>query len=202
MLLISPQVEMSKEYQVPRDMVLVLDTSGSMRGVKMEQARKALKYCLNNLGQQGPLRPDQLRHHGQQVPRRPARRQRRSRSAQAKKWVDDLEATGGTAIDDALATALELRTERRGPVLHRRLLHRRPADHRRDQHRQDPQEHRRPRTRPTRASSPSASATTSTPRFLDQLAERDAGGQHLRPRRRRTSRPRSAACTARSAIRC
>ena len=31
-------------------MVLVLDTSGSMRGVKMEQARKALKYCLDNLG--------------------------------------------------------------------------------------------------------------------------------------------------------
>ena len=37
-------------------MVLVLDTSGSMRGVKMEQARKALKYCLKNLGPQGSLR--------------------------------------------------------------------------------------------------------------------------------------------------
>ena len=49
-LLITPRVEMSKKYQVPRDMVLVLDTSGSMRGAKMEQARKALKYCLDNLG--------------------------------------------------------------------------------------------------------------------------------------------------------
>ena len=44
-LLISPKVEMPKGYQVPRDMVFVLDTSGTMRGVKMEQARKALKYC-------------------------------------------------------------------------------------------------------------------------------------------------------------
>ena len=34
---------------MPRDLVLVLDTSGSMHGVKMEQARKALKYCLDNL---------------------------------------------------------------------------------------------------------------------------------------------------------
>src|SRR4051812_27210171 len=34
-LLISPRVELAKEYQVPRDMVLVLDTSGSMRGPKM-----------------------------------------------------------------------------------------------------------------------------------------------------------------------
>ncbi len=43
-------MEIPSEYQVPRDMVLVLDTSGSMRGVKMEQARKAMKYCLENLG--------------------------------------------------------------------------------------------------------------------------------------------------------
>ena len=41
-LLITPRVELSDRYQVPRDVVLVLDTSGSMRGVKMEQARKAL----------------------------------------------------------------------------------------------------------------------------------------------------------------
>src|SRR4029077_6341771 len=40
-MLITPKVEIPSEYQVPRDMVLVLDTSGSMRGVKMEQARKA-----------------------------------------------------------------------------------------------------------------------------------------------------------------
>ena len=37
-------------------MVLVLDTSGSMRGAKMDQASKALKYCLDNLSPQGPLR--------------------------------------------------------------------------------------------------------------------------------------------------
>src|SRR5262249_20350353 len=49
-VLIPPRVELSKSYQVPRDLVLVLDTSGSMRGAKMEQARKALKYCLDNLG--------------------------------------------------------------------------------------------------------------------------------------------------------
>ena len=46
MMLVTPKVEIKKEYQVPRDMVLVLDTSGSMRGPKMEQARKALKYSV------------------------------------------------------------------------------------------------------------------------------------------------------------
>jgi uncharacterized protein (DUF58 family) len=40
---------MSKSQTIPRDMVMVLDTSGSMRGPKMDQARRALKYCLSNL---------------------------------------------------------------------------------------------------------------------------------------------------------
>src|SRR5207247_2034564 len=36
MMLMSPKVELSKENYIPRDLVLVLDTSGSMHGVKME----------------------------------------------------------------------------------------------------------------------------------------------------------------------
>ena len=35
---------------VPKDVVLVLDTSGSMRGPKMEQGKRALKYCLDHMG--------------------------------------------------------------------------------------------------------------------------------------------------------
>ena len=57
MLLVSPRAELSKEQQVPRDMVFVLDTSGSMReDGKMEQAKKALKYCLDDLDRERPLR--------------------------------------------------------------------------------------------------------------------------------------------------
>ena len=48
MFLVTPQVEMSKT-RLPRDLVLVLDTSSSMSEVKMEQARKALKFCLGQL---------------------------------------------------------------------------------------------------------------------------------------------------------
>jgi Ca-activated chloride channel family protein len=35
---------------IEKDVLLVLDTSGSMRGEKMEQARAAIEYCLKNLG--------------------------------------------------------------------------------------------------------------------------------------------------------
>jgi Ca-activated chloride channel homolog len=107
-MLITPKVEMSKSNEIPRDMVLVLDTSGSMRGVKMDQARKALKYCLDNLGSKdrfalinfatavNTYRDKLLDADKDQVD-------------QARKWVNNLEATGGTAIDAALARALEFR---------------------------------------------------------------------------------------------
>jgi Ca-activated chloride channel family protein len=113
MFLISPRMELAKENVVPRDMVLVLDTSGSMRGVKMDQARKALKYCLNNLNPQdrfavinfatsvNKYKDNLVEASSEQI-------------EQGRKWVDQLEATGGTAINDALLAALEFRASDMG----------------------------------------------------------------------------------------
>jgi Ca-activated chloride channel family protein len=109
LLLISPRIEMSQEQFIPRDMVLVLDTSGSMRGPKMDQARRALKYCLDNLDGRdrfgvinfattvNKYRDGLVEVNKEQI-------------EQSKKWVDNLEATGGTAINDALAAALAMRS--------------------------------------------------------------------------------------------
>ncbi len=114
LLLVSPRIELPQDQVIPRDMVLVLDTSGSMReGGKIEQARRALKYCLDHLGKQDrfalinfattvnsysdhllPANSDQV--------------------TQARKWVDQLDANGGTAIDDALKAALALRSQDTG----------------------------------------------------------------------------------------
>ncbi len=47
MLLLSPgQIE---NRTLDKDVIFVLDTSGSMWGEKMEQAKEALKFCLNRL---------------------------------------------------------------------------------------------------------------------------------------------------------
>jgi Ca-activated chloride channel family protein len=112
-MLLTPKVEIPQEYVVPRDMVLVLDTSGSMRGVKMEQARKALKYCLDNLG---PKDRFALLNFATTVNK--YRGQLLDASTEqvneAKKWVQKLEATGGTAINDAMAAALGYRSDDMG----------------------------------------------------------------------------------------
>ena len=87
-------------------MVLVLDTSGSMRGAKMEQARKALKYCLNNLGPKDRFALINFATTVNTLPTTSCWTPTASRSTKAKKWVDELEATGGTAINDALAVGV------------------------------------------------------------------------------------------------
>ncbi|HWY87878.1 MAG TPA: VIT domain-containing protein, partial [Gemmataceae bacterium] len=109
LMLVSPRTELSKSQHVPRDMVFVLDTSGSMRGKRIIQARNALKYCLNQLtaGDRFAVLnfATTVNVYTNQLQAATA-----DNVASARKWVDGLEATGGTAINDALAAALGLRT--------------------------------------------------------------------------------------------
>jgi Ca-activated chloride channel family protein len=108
MFLVSPSTEASKNNRVPRDIVLVLDKSGSMSDLKMAQAKKALKHCLGNLTADDRFAlvsfattistfSDTLH---------PATKDYLEK---AEKWVDDLRQSGGTAILPALETALSLR---------------------------------------------------------------------------------------------
>jgi Ca-activated chloride channel family protein len=108
LLLVSPRAELSKAQQVPRDMVFVVDTSGSMAGEKIIQARNALKFCLNSLGKHDRFA---VLNFATTVNRfADGLTEVSSNSvAKAKKWVDHLEATGGTAIHDALNAALDLK---------------------------------------------------------------------------------------------
>lgn len=72
MLLLAPRAEIAQDQRVPRDIVFVLDTSGSMReDGKLEQAKKALKFGLDPLEARRPLHRAQLCHHGQQLQQHP-----------------------------------------------------------------------------------------------------------------------------------
>jgi len=108
LLLASPGVDVKEREVVPKDVVFVLDTSGSMAGKKMTQAKKALEFCVENLNESDhfelirfstEVEPlfDQLRTASQ------ANREK------AENFIKDLTANGATAIDDALKKALSMR---------------------------------------------------------------------------------------------
>ncbi len=108
LMLIAPQLKMAKENRAPRDLVLVLDTSGSMAGEKFRQAQKALHHCLGSLSEKDRFglvgfatTVDKYRDGLVAATR--------ENVASAKKWVDEMEANGGTAIYDALEAALGFR---------------------------------------------------------------------------------------------
>ncbi len=105
MLLLSPRVNAAQERVQPKDLVFVLDTSGSMAGEKIEQARDALKYCLNRLGSEDrfgivAFSSDVDRFRDELLPS--------SSRRDALYFVDQLEASGGTNIHDALVSAAEM----------------------------------------------------------------------------------------------
>jgi Ca-activated chloride channel family protein len=108
LLLASPGAETKATAIVPKDVAFVLDTSGSMAGAKIEQAKKALHFCVENLNDND--RFEIIRFSTDVEPlfgQLAAATQDNRRRAQS--FVQGLKAIGGTAIDDALRQVLASR---------------------------------------------------------------------------------------------
>jgi Ca-activated chloride channel family protein len=104
-MLLAPQVEVEQAEVVTRDVILVLDTSGSMRGEKLAQAQKALSFVLDQLHNEDRFNVvafgTGVRAYERQMVEATA-----GARASARRWVDELEAKGGTNIHRALLDAL------------------------------------------------------------------------------------------------
>ena len=111
LLLLSPGLDTQPDHVLPKDVVFVLDTSGSMAGDKLKQAQKALLFCIENLG--GTDRFEIIRFSTEVEPvfGRLADTGEKNRD-QAAQFLKDLKPIGGTAIEAALSTALKLRPEK------------------------------------------------------------------------------------------
>lgn len=107
LLLASPGIDVKENQVVAKDIAFVLDTSGSMVGPKLEQAKKALFFCVENLNPGD--RFEIIRFSTEVEPLFDklvsATKSNRTR---AEDFIKDLKAAGATAIDDALRKALEL----------------------------------------------------------------------------------------------
>ncbi|NOT31212.1 MAG: VWA domain-containing protein, partial [Planctomycetes bacterium] len=105
LMLISPKREWQTSERLRKSIVFVLDTSGSMEGKKIEQAKAALKLFLQSLEPDDrfdvvPFATEAEPFFGERVPATP------ERIAEALARVERVAAAGGTNIDCALAAAL------------------------------------------------------------------------------------------------
>lgn len=108
MMMVSPKYDVKDNEAVKKDVVFVMDTSGSMLDDgKIDQAKDALTRFINSLRNEdrfnlitfsGEVRP--FKNGLQEVTK--------DTREEAVKWVKDIEARGGTNINEALLTALEM----------------------------------------------------------------------------------------------
>ena len=90
----------------PREVVFVIDNSGSMAGASIEQAKAALQLALARLGPADTFNVIRFNHTMDAVFETP-RPATREHVALAARWVERLRATGGTEMRPPLMRALE-----------------------------------------------------------------------------------------------
>ncbi len=110
LLLATPAFGIDERKVVAKDVSLVLDTSGSMAGKKLEQAKKALLFCVENLNEIDRFEIIRFSTDAEMLFGKLADVTRGSRE-RAEQFVRDLKPLGGTAINDALKQVLAARTE-------------------------------------------------------------------------------------------
>jgi Ca-activated chloride channel family protein len=114
MLLVQPPVTLADEAIIPKDVIVVLDQSGSMFGDKWDQAREAAAYVLEHLNPADRfnvvLFSTGWRVYSNQM-------EAADQAVGAIDWVRGQEAIGGTDINGALTTALDMVGERPTTVL-------------------------------------------------------------------------------------
>lgn len=104
LLLLAPQPDVA-QAPVAKDVILVLDHSGSMDGEKIQQAQAAAKFILTRLNPQDRF---DLVGFSSSVETFSPEMQPVEQAAQAGRWIDDLSAQGSTDINRALLEAASL----------------------------------------------------------------------------------------------
>lgn len=108
LLMAAPKAVFDTDEIQGKAITFVLDTSGSMTGTKLEQAKRALLYSLGRLG--GDDRFNVIRFSSDVESFQPALVAASAANVEAaKRFVAGFEAAGGTAIDEALQAALATR---------------------------------------------------------------------------------------------
>ena len=104
MVLLAPRPDVSPD-SLPKDVLLVLDRSGSMEGEKFLQAQEALRYILNHLNPQDRFN---IISFSTGLETYASGLRSAEEAAEALPWVDRLSAQGATDINRALLEAANM----------------------------------------------------------------------------------------------
>ena len=104
LVLLAPRIN-TIDMVIPKDLILVLDRSGSMDGEKFQQAQQSIRYILDNLNEGDRFNLITFSTGIQMYASglRPA-----SEAVEARAWLDSLRAEGSTDINRALLEAAAL----------------------------------------------------------------------------------------------
>ncbi len=107
MLLAAPDSAVAPKEIAAKDAVFVLDTSGSMEGEKIEQARRALLTLIGNLNANDRFNIVTFSSDVRSFREAPVAATKENLDA-ARDWVKEIKAVGGTNINEALQEALKM----------------------------------------------------------------------------------------------
>ncbi|MHC4840429.1 MAG: VIT domain-containing protein [Planctomycetota bacterium] len=106
--LLTPKVKLTKDEILPKDVIVVIDTSGSMLDDgKIDQARKAMKFIVNKLNDKDKFAVVTFSTEARKWHDGLTDVSEGSRKAALAK-IENLEATGGTNMEGAIRTAYDL----------------------------------------------------------------------------------------------
>jgi len=109
LLLASPGADVMKSKDVnPKDVVFVMDTSGSMAGKKLDQLKKAMAFCVENLNDTDRFELVRFSTEAEPFFEKLTEATKANRD-KAQDFIKSLKPIGGTAIADALERSLKLK---------------------------------------------------------------------------------------------
>ncbi|HRN26820.1 MAG TPA: VIT domain-containing protein, partial [Ignavibacteriaceae bacterium] len=106
MLNASPSIQIDKNNIENKDITFILDVSGSMSGEKLEQAKKALLYCINNLNEGDHFNIIRFSTEAYSLFKN-LENVDKQKMSEAKSFINDLQAIGGTNIEEAFNLAFK-----------------------------------------------------------------------------------------------
>jgi Ca-activated chloride channel family protein len=108
LFLTTPRYQVREQQYIPKDVIFVVDVSGSMQGEKIEQAKNALRFCVNTLRENDRF---EIISFSSTIANFKGKLDRAGKEEveNARYFIENLYASGGTNINAALMRALKLR---------------------------------------------------------------------------------------------